>query len=177
MGRHWKAVGAVVVLTGMTIVVLRLNARSEREEAAGRALDLETQFALGALAQCCDLDGKGPWGMREMVDAAKRLYASGGAESLKEAAEIVFAAKKARCMESLDFFGRLKADRRVRDPAAAIRLASAVQASAGERETRDVESIVREALTAAERSSTSVEQILEATVENNLHKLSGPWPP
>lgn len=97
---------------------------------------------------------------RQLVQASKQTFAEGGAGSLGEAANLVFALESAGALGERKTFSQLRGI--VNDPAELARAAKAIQSSVGREETGSLRQILSKALGASGKAPSLAPQLLKA---------------
>jgi len=139
--------------SGLKKILAEVN--KAREEAGARGLASES--GLSSLAQ---LAGGNKARLQQLIGAARKTYAEGGASSLDAAAKQVFALESAGALGGRQFFSRLYGI--VEDPAAMARAAATMRKSVGAKETGGFSQIVSKAFAASKYSPASAEALLTA---------------
>lgn len=151
----WAAVGSYVMN-----VLSRI--RQDADD-AGRSLTSQAG-SRGTLAQLAN----GPEELRQLTDAAKRVRAAGGAESMDAANRFVFSMQSAGAISEIDTFAQLKNLGILEQPQEMIKFAAAVRKSFGADKTGSFRDVLNRALVAGGSSPEQAEQVLKGTARTGV---------
>jgi uncharacterized protein (DUF2384 family) len=155
------AAGYLSISTAINLVTTALNDQeAARKDAAERAK--ASRMDLGSLAQVSDT----PEEFSTLVQQARDVYKGGGAESLGQAAQIVFATKSADEMKHLGLFQEMRASGLVQDTGMMATAAATIKASMGEKETGDLRAIISKGIAASLPGAGSAEALMEAAARS-----------
>lgn len=154
LGRMVAQLGLVAAAAGAAKKAIGEMHRANEESAQKQRA---SEMGMTQLAQ---LSGGSKQKMLRLTDAARQLYAGGGAGSLNEAAGMIFQLESAGMFEQRDLFGSLYGV--VGSPGTMAKAANTLMTSMGKGETGGVRGILSKAMAASAFNPQAADQLLEA---------------
>ena len=136
------------------------TARQAAKEAADA--QLASRIDVGSLAQVATSQKD----FASLKKAAEKMFASGGADSMSEAAQAIFSLRSAGQDQYLDLFSSLRGSGVIADPAGMAKAATTLQTAMGKKETGNIRDILSKAFGASQYSPASAESLLEASARS-----------
>jgi hypothetical protein len=157
------ALPALAVAAGAAVAKV-LSELNQIKQAADEIGDTQTA-SFDASAQLASLAGGDPKKLASLRARQKAIFSQGGAKSLDEAANLVFALDSASITGQDKLFGQISKSKIVEDTASFAKSANTLQTSLGKEEAGTIREITSKALAASSFSPASADKILDASAK------------
>jgi hypothetical protein len=156
-----SSLGLVVGAAELAKMAIEKMAEARREAAEEAK---QAEMSTGSLAQLTN----DPEEYKGLVEAAKKMYAGGGASSLEEANRTIFALKSAGMMGDVDLFTSLKGSGLVSELPTMAKSVRTLQASMGAEETGTTRQLLGKAFAAGEYAPSYAQEMLPAAAKAGI---------